>query len=73
MQYLILIVIFTTSLTHIGHCYAIAFFPVFLNISLLRYNQINAIGLACSMGVEGCRELIKSWYRQWMENPHHNP
>ncbi|XP_068175753.1 aminopeptidase N-like isoform X2 [Antennarius striatus] len=38
-----------------------------------QYNQINAIGMACSMGVQGCRELIKSWYRQWMENPHHNP
>ncbi|XP_035507669.1 aminopeptidase N-like [Morone saxatilis] len=38
-----------------------------------QYNQINAVGYACSMGVEGCRELIKSWYRQWMENPHHNP
>ncbi|KAE8297384.1 Aminopeptidase N [Larimichthys crocea] len=38
-----------------------------------QYNQINAIGTACSMGVVGCRELMKSWYRQWMENPHHNP
>uniref|UniRef100_A0A8C4HYP0 Aminopeptidase n=1 Tax=Dicentrarchus labrax TaxID=13489 RepID=A0A8C4HYP0_DICLA len=38
-----------------------------------QYNQINAVGYACGMGVEGCRELIKSWYRQWMENPHHNP
>uniref|UniRef100_A0A7N9AVV1 Aminopeptidase n=1 Tax=Mastacembelus armatus TaxID=205130 RepID=A0A7N9AVV1_9TELE len=38
-----------------------------------QYNQINAIGIACSMGVKGCRELIKSWYRQWMENPVHNP
>nr|XP_033483089.1 aminopeptidase N-like isoform X2 [Epinephelus lanceolatus] len=37
-----------------------------------KYNQINAIGTACSAGVEGCRELIKSWYRQWMENPHRN-
>uniref|UniRef100_A0A8C3AP07 Aminopeptidase n=1 Tax=Cyclopterus lumpus TaxID=8103 RepID=A0A8C3AP07_CYCLU len=38
-----------------------------------QYNQNNAIGIACSMGVQGCGELIKSWYRQWMENPHHNP
>ncbi|XP_054475304.1 aminopeptidase N-like [Anoplopoma fimbria] len=38
-----------------------------------QYNQINAIGIACSMGVQDCRELIKSWYRQWMENPDHNP
>uniref|UniRef100_G3PPF0 Aminopeptidase n=1 Tax=Gasterosteus aculeatus aculeatus TaxID=481459 RepID=G3PPF0_GASAC len=38
-----------------------------------QYNQINAIAVACSMGVQGCRELIKSWYSKWMENPHHNP
>ncbi|KAM8895416.1 aminopeptidase N-like isoform 1-T3 [Spinachia spinachia] len=38
-----------------------------------QYNQINAIQMACSMGVQSCRELIKSWYSQWMENPHHNP
>lgn len=38
-----------------------------------QYNQINAIELGCSMGVDGCRELIKSWYRQWMENPSRNP
>ncbi|XP_056135374.1 aminopeptidase N-like [Lampris incognitus] len=37
-----------------------------------QYNQINAIWVACSMGVEGCRELTKSWFRQWMENPGHN-
>lgn len=37
-----------------------------------QYNQINAVGIACSMGVDGCRELIKSWYRQWMENPSQN-
>uniref|UniRef100_A0A672YRJ4 Aminopeptidase n=1 Tax=Sphaeramia orbicularis TaxID=375764 RepID=A0A672YRJ4_9TELE len=38
-----------------------------------QYNQINAIGVACSMDVEGCRELTKSWFRQWMQNPMHNP
>lgn len=38
-----------------------------------QYNQINAIGTACSMGVVGCRELTKSWFKQWMENPHENP
>uniref|UniRef100_A0A3P8SCL8 Aminopeptidase n=1 Tax=Amphiprion percula TaxID=161767 RepID=A0A3P8SCL8_AMPPE len=38
-----------------------------------QYNEINAIGIACSVGVEGCRELINSWYRQWMENPGQNP
>ncbi|KAK2853498.1 hypothetical protein Q5P01_006159 [Channa striata] len=38
-----------------------------------QYNQINAIAIACNTGVESCRELITSWYRQWMENPGHNP
>ncbi|XP_028257939.1 aminopeptidase N-like [Parambassis ranga] len=38
-----------------------------------QYNQINAVGIACRVGVEECRELIKSWYRQWMKNPSHNP
>uniref|UniRef100_A0A8C6WQE3 Aminopeptidase n=1 Tax=Neogobius melanostomus TaxID=47308 RepID=A0A8C6WQE3_9GOBI len=38
-----------------------------------QYNQINAISMGCKMGVEGCRELIKNWFRQWMENPAHNP
>uniref|UniRef100_A0A667XA33 Aminopeptidase n=1 Tax=Myripristis murdjan TaxID=586833 RepID=A0A667XA33_9TELE len=38
-----------------------------------QYNVINAVWGACSMGVEGCRELTKGWFRQWMENPGHNP
>ncbi|XP_074522826.1 aminopeptidase N-like [Halichoeres trimaculatus] len=38
-----------------------------------QYNQINAIGLGCNADVPGCRDLIKGWYRQWMENPQHNP
>lgn len=38
-----------------------------------QYNQINAIGIGCKANVAGCRELIKGWYRQWMENPQHNP
>ncbi|XP_072321571.1 aminopeptidase Ey-like isoform X2 [Eucyclogobius newberryi] len=38
-----------------------------------QYNQINAIGMGCKMGIEGCRELTKNWFRQWMENPAHNP
>uniref|UniRef100_A0A672FEN1 Aminopeptidase n=1 Tax=Salarias fasciatus TaxID=181472 RepID=A0A672FEN1_SALFA len=37
-----------------------------------KYNQINAIWIACSVGVEGCRELISSWFRQWMDNPGRN-
>ncbi|CAJ1048730.1 aminopeptidase N-like [Xyrichtys novacula] len=38
-----------------------------------QYNQVNAIGIACKTNVKGCRELIKGWFRQWMENPQHNP
>ncbi|CAL9702088.1 unnamed protein product [Knipowitschia caucasica] len=38
-----------------------------------QYNQINAIGIGCKMGIEGCRELTKKWFKQWMENPAHNP
>ncbi|XP_010775422.1 aminopeptidase N [Notothenia coriiceps] len=38
-----------------------------------QYNEINAIGMACTMGVKGCRELIQSWFGEWMENPQLNP
>ncbi|KAG7468182.1 hypothetical protein MATL_G00140110 [Megalops atlanticus] len=38
-----------------------------------RYNQVNAIWLACSTGVEGCQNLTTSWYRQWMQDPANNP
>ncbi|KAM4602814.1 aminopeptidase Ey-like [Polymixia lowei] len=38
-----------------------------------QYNQMNAIGMACSMGVDDCKELTTSWFRTWMENPGHNP
>lgn len=38
-----------------------------------QYNQINAIAMGCKMQVEGCRELIKQWFKQWMEYPAHNP
>lgn len=49
------------------------FFVLFSNIPSVRYNQINAIKTACNMGVESCRELTKSWYKKWMDNPRHNP
>ncbi|XP_041649436.1 aminopeptidase N-like [Cheilinus undulatus] len=38
-----------------------------------QYNQINAISYACKTNVEGCRDLVKGWFRQWMENPQNNP
>lgn len=36
---------------------------------LSRYNQVNAISLACSAGVEGCKELTSGWFKEWMNNP----
>lgn len=38
-------------------------------MSLSRYNQVNAISMACSTGVEGCNNLTTSWFKEWMENP----
>ncbi|XP_041800155.1 aminopeptidase Ey-like [Chelmon rostratus] len=37
-----------------------------------QYNQVNAISLACSSGVAGCKELTTGWFRAWMENPTKN-
>ncbi|KAM9764878.1 aminopeptidase Ey-like [Menidia menidia] len=34
-----------------------------------QYNQVNAISLACSSGVEGCTELTTGWFKEWMKNP----
>ncbi|KAM7423676.1 hypothetical protein PAMA_000166 [Pampus argenteus] len=33
-----------------------------------QYNQVNAISLACSTGVEGCTELTTGWFAEWMNN-----
>lgn len=41
--------------------------------SVYRYNQVNAITMACKTGVKGCSELTRMWYRQWMKNPGSNP
>ncbi|KAI1904521.1 hypothetical protein AGOR_G00006500 [Albula goreensis] len=38
-----------------------------------QYNQVNAIRMACSSGVPGCRELTTGWYDQWEQNPDNNP
>ncbi|CAL8246251.1 unnamed protein product [Lota lota] len=38
-----------------------------------QYNQINAINMACNMGLKGCRELAQRWFSQWMADPEHNP
>ncbi|XP_008283094.1 aminopeptidase N-like [Stegastes partitus] len=37
-----------------------------------QYNQVNAISLACSTGVQGCRELTTKWFKEWMANPADN-
>ncbi|XP_040897435.1 aminopeptidase Ey-like [Toxotes jaculatrix] len=37
-----------------------------------QYNQVNAISLACSTGVEGCEDLTSSWFKEWMQNPANN-
>lgn len=37
-----------------------------------QYNQVNAISMACSTGVEGCKELTTGWFREWRNNPTNN-
>ncbi|KAF4082996.1 hypothetical protein AMELA_G00135010 [Ameiurus melas] len=37
-----------------------------------QFTQIIAMSLACSTGVQGCRDLTKHWFRQWMQDPEHN-
>ncbi|KAI4800388.1 hypothetical protein KUCAC02_013271 [Chaenocephalus aceratus] len=34
-----------------------------------QYNQVNAISMACSTGVDGCKELTSGWFAEWMNNP----
>ncbi|KAI7812167.1 aminopeptidase N [Triplophysa rosa] len=38
-----------------------------------QYNQVNAIRIACSTGVQDCQSLTSGWYSQWMDKPEHNP
>ncbi|XP_041650601.1 aminopeptidase N-like isoform X2 [Cheilinus undulatus] len=38
-----------------------------------QYNQVNAIQMACKTGVTECHNLTTTWFKQWMENPQHNP
>lgn len=37
-----------------------------------QFSQIIALSLACKTGVQGCRELTKTWFRQWMQDPDDN-
>ncbi|XP_073328901.1 aminopeptidase N-like [Pagrus major] len=39
-----------------------------------QYNQVNAISMACRTGLEECQNLVKGWFKQWMDtetNPIH--
>lgn len=38
-----------------------------------RYNEVNALRMACSSGVEECNTLVKKWFEEWMMNPSINP
>ncbi|XP_066504679.1 alanyl (membrane) aminopeptidase b, tandem duplicate 1 isoform X2 [Hoplias malabaricus] len=38
-----------------------------------QYNQVTAIRMACSTGLEECTTLVKGWFDQWMDNPAINP
>ncbi|KAL7885285.1 hypothetical protein AOLI_G00055800 [Acnodon oligacanthus] len=38
-----------------------------------QYNQVNAIRVACSTGVDGCQNLTAEWFTQWMQHPAQNP
>ncbi|XP_043083976.1 aminopeptidase N-like [Puntigrus tetrazona] len=34
-----------------------------------QYNQVNALRVACSTGLEACTTHVKTWFQQWMNNP----
>ncbi|XP_066503247.1 aminopeptidase Ey [Hoplias malabaricus] len=37
-----------------------------------QFTQIIALSLACKTGVQSCRDLTRTWFRQWMEDPDNN-
>uniref|UniRef100_A0AAR2KCR9 Aminopeptidase n=1 Tax=Pygocentrus nattereri TaxID=42514 RepID=A0AAR2KCR9_PYGNA len=37
-----------------------------------QFTQIIALSLACKTGLPGCRDIIKAWFRQWMQDPDNN-
>uniref|UniRef100_A0A672KWH6 Aminopeptidase n=1 Tax=Sinocyclocheilus grahami TaxID=75366 RepID=A0A672KWH6_SINGR len=41
-------------------------------LCICRYNQINALRVACSTGNEDCKTLITGWFEQLMANPNVN-
>ncbi|KAK2867019.1 hypothetical protein Q8A67_025136 [Cirrhinus molitorella] len=34
-----------------------------------QYNQVNALRVACSTGLENCTTLVKTWFQKWMDDP----
>ncbi|XP_029992119.1 aminopeptidase N-like [Sphaeramia orbicularis] len=38
-----------------------------------QYNQVNAVRTACRTGLAECQNLTSTWFRQWMDDPQHNP
>ncbi|MCJ8734507.1 hypothetical protein PDJAM_G00236430 [Pangasius djambal] len=38
-----------------------------------QYNEVNALRMACSSGVEECDALVQKWFEDWMINPSINP
>ncbi|XP_027019984.1 aminopeptidase N isoform X2 [Tachysurus fulvidraco] len=37
-----------------------------------QFTQIIALSLACSTGIQECKDLTKHWFSQWMQDPEHN-
>ncbi|KAM9460800.1 aminopeptidase N-like [Clarias gariepinus] len=37
-----------------------------------QFTQIIALSWSCSVGVQGCRDLTRRWFKQWMQDPEHN-
>lgn len=42
-------------------------------LPICRYNQVNALRVACSTGLKNCTDLVNGWFQQWMNNPDVNP
>ncbi|XP_017329198.1 alanyl (membrane) aminopeptidase b, tandem duplicate 1 [Ictalurus punctatus] len=38
-----------------------------------QYNEVNALRVACSSGVEECNTLVKNWFDKWMNDSKLNP
>uniref|UniRef100_A0A8C1EE15 Aminopeptidase n=1 Tax=Cyprinus carpio carpio TaxID=630221 RepID=A0A8C1EE15_CYPCA len=53
--------------------YFTSIYSLYSHLCICRYNQVNALRVACSTGLEACTTLVKTWFQQWMENPNVNP